>query len=196
MPLSLRRAGPRAGIRSIVEVAVKPFRAPARGRGDGLLLAALVALALVTALPAHAIFTEKPLEDPAKEARAQALMKELRCLVCQNQAISESNAPLARDLRVVLRERLAAGDSDSEALDFMVERFGDWVLLDPPFKAKTLILWLGPLLILIPGAVIAFFYLRRRGPFAAAAGGGVPAGSRPLDDGERQELQRALSERE
>ncbi|WP_416899388.1 MAG: cytochrome c-type biogenesis protein [Minwuia sp.] len=197
MPFLQRHAGPRAGIRSIVSLAAKPLRTPAQGRGDGIVLAALVALLLVLALPAHAIFTEKPLEDPQKEARAQELMKELRCLVCQNQAISESNAPLARDLRVVLRERLAAGDTDAEAMDFMVQRFGDWVLLDPPFKAKTLLLWLGPLLILIPGAVIAFFYLRRRQPRLATAGGAAPGGGpRALDDAERQELQRALSERE
>jgi cytochrome c-type biogenesis protein CcmH len=150
----------------------------------------LILAALLLAAPAQAIFTEKPLENPQQEARAQELMKELRCLVCQNQAISESHAPLARDLRVVLRERIAAGDSDAEALDYMVQRFGDWVLLNPPFKMNTLILWLGPLLILAPGAVITFLYLRRRG----RRGGPAPAGARPLDDAEQRELERALSD--
>jgi len=140
---------------------------------------------------AQAIFTEQPLSDPSEEARAQHLMKELRCLVCQNQAISESHAPLARDLRVVLRERIAAGDSDTAALDYMVQRYGDWVLLDPPFKMKTLILWLGPLIILIPGLIIVFVFLRRRSsPLATASV--APA----LDTAEQEELKRALTDRE
>lgn len=150
---------------------------------------ALLAVAVALALPANAIFTEKPLENPKQEARAQHLMKELRCLVCQNQAISESHAPLARDLRVLLRERIAAGDTDQEALDFMVARYGDWVLLDPPINAKTYILWFGPLLILIPGFIISAIYLRRR---RAAAKAG--ANDAPLTDAERAELDRALSD--
>lgn len=149
---------------------------------------------LLLSIPAHAIFTEKPLENPQQEARAQVLMKELRCLVCQNQAISESHAPLARDLRVVLRERIAAGDSDSEALDYMVERFGDWVLLNPPLKPKTYLLWFGVPIIFLIGATITFFYLRRR-PELSTAGG--PAGaSRPLTEEEQAELRRALTEKE
>ena len=157
-----------------------------------LLFAVLIVAA--TVLPAHAIFTEKPLENPQQEARAQVLMKELRCLVCQNQAISESHAPLARDLRVVLRERIAAGDSDSEALDYMVERFGDWVLLNPPLKPKTNLLWFGVPIIFLIGATITFFYLRRR-PGLSAAGGPTGA-SRPLTEEEQAELRRALTEKE
>lgn len=151
------------------------------------LLALLFGLALVQ--PAGAIFTEKPLEDPAKEARAQALMQELRCLVCQNQAISESHAPLARDLRQVLRERIAAGDTDGEALDYMVQRFGDWVLLDPPLKPKTYVLWFGVPVVFLIGLAITFFYLRRR-PSAASL-----ARAQPLTEAERAEIDRALSER-
>ncbi|MEC9344589.1 MAG: cytochrome c-type biogenesis protein [Pseudomonadota bacterium] len=151
----------------------------------GLFLAIALTFA---ALPAFAIFTEKPLADPEQEARARELMHELRCLVCQNQAISESNAPLARDLREVLRERIAAGDSDAEALDYMVQRFGDWVLLQPPFKPETWLLWLGPLLILVPGAIIAAIYLRRR-PTSARAG-------TPLTEAERAEVARALTGQE
>lgn len=152
-------------------------------------LTALV-LAVMVTTSAQAIFTEERLKDPAQEARAQELMKELRCLVCQNQAISESHASLARDLRELLRERIAAGDTDQEALDFMVARYGDWVLLDPPIKVKTYILWFGPLLILIPGLFISAAYLRRRRA-AGRAGGGSEA---PLSDAERAELDRVLSD--
>ncbi|ANK80323.1 MAG: hypothetical protein TEF_05605 [Rhizobiales bacterium NRL2] len=150
----------------------------------------LLAAVLAFAVPAQAIFTEKPLEDPQKEARAQELMKELRCLVCQNQAISESHAPLARDLRVLLRERIAAGDTNEEARDYMVARYGDWVLLDTPMKATTYLLWFGPLLILVPGLIISAVYLRRRRA-AGRAGGGNEA---PLTEAERAELDRALSD--
>ena len=86
-----------------------------------------------------------PLEDPAKERRAKAIFKLLRCLVCQNQSIDDSNAGLARDLRVLVRQLLKTGDSDDQAIGYIVERYGDWVLLDPPFKATTVALWLGPL---------------------------------------------------
>jgi cytochrome c-type biogenesis protein CcmH len=155
--------------------------------------ATLVLIALFTP-PAQAIFTEKPLTDPVKEARAQVLMRELRCLVCQNQAISESHAPLARDLRVVLRERIAAGDNDDEALDYMVQRFGDWVLLNPPFKLKTLLLWFaGPLFLLIGIGLVILFMRRQR---VAAPAVEATGSSSPLDPAERIELQRALSEKE
>ena len=151
----------------------------------------LVLLFCVLSVPASAVQPDEILKDPTLEARAREVGKELRCLVCQNQAISESHAPLARDLRVVLRERIAAGDSDTAALDYMVQRYGDWVLLDPPFKMKTLILWLGPLIILIPGLIIVFVFLRRRSsPLATASV--APA----LDTAEQEELKRALTDRE
>ena len=96
-------------------------------------------LALMMAIvPAWALFIETPLADPAAEARAQRLMAELRCLVCQNQSIRNSNASLARDLRLVVRERIGAGDSDEQAMAYIVKRYGDWVLLNPPFKLSTL----------------------------------------------------------
>ncbi|WP_417518642.1 cytochrome c-type biogenesis protein CcmH [Minwuia sp.] len=153
---------------------------------------AALAILVLTLLPAHAIFMEKPLENPAQEARAQELMKELRCLVCQNQAISESHAPLARDLRIVLRERIAAGDSDAEALDYMVQRFGDWVLLNPPFNVKTVILWFGGPFIFLVGLGLVIMFLRRQRRSAPSANTGVSA---PLDPAERVELQRALSDK-
>ncbi len=123
---------------------------------------------------------DPPLPDPAQEARARGLHKQLRCLVCQNQSIVDSNADLARDLRIIVRERVAAGESDQQVLDFMVARYGDWVLMNPPFKATTVILWAGPGLIFLGAAVGVFFYFRRvRRQFAAAV---------PLSKAERRRL--------
>ena len=96
-------------------------------------------------------------------SRAQELHKRIRCLVCQNQSIHESNAELARDLRVVVRERVAAGDTDEQAVAYLVARYGDWVLLKPPFNGRTLLLWIGPPLILAAGiARIALYLMRSR----------------------------------
>ena len=107
------------------------------------------------------------LKDPALEARARAISKELRCLVCQNQSIDDSNADLAHDLRLIVRERLSAGDSDEQVKAYLVARYGDFILLDPPFKAKTLLLWGGPGLVLLLGAgAILVAYRRRRGDVA------------------------------
>ena len=113
---------------------------------------------------------DKPLADPAHEMRARELAKHLRCLVCQNQSIAESSAPLARDLRRVIRERIAAGDEDSRVIDYMVSRYGDWVLLKPPLKATTYALWFGPagLLILASGGVFLYYRRNRRRATAAA----------------------------
>lgn len=139
-------------------------------------------LLLATILPAHAIEPDEILADPALEARARALSEGLRCLVCQNQSIDDSNAPLARDLRLLLRERLKAGDSDAQAIDFIVARYGDFVLLRPRFTPETWILWLGPFaLLLIAGT---FLYMRRRRGGTAAEQG--------LDAQEEAALQEAL----
>lgn len=150
----------------------------------------VLVLALGAGGGAQAIFIEKPLDDPAEEARAQRLMKELRCLVCQNQSISESNAGLAQDLRVLLRERLDAGDSDQEALDFMVVRYGDWVLLEPPVKSTTYILWAGPAVIVLVVLVFLMLFLRNRKQQIATAGPGPAA--KALSDEERAELDQYL----
>jgi cytochrome c-type biogenesis protein CcmH len=101
--------------------------------------------------PAHAVEPGEMLKDPALEARARRISQELRCLVCQNQSIAESNAELAVDLRRQIREQIAAGRSDDEIVDFMVTRYGDFVLYRPPFKAATLLLWLGPALLVLAG---------------------------------------------
>jgi cytochrome c-type biogenesis protein CcmH len=122
-----------------------------------------IALALV-ASPALAVKPDEQLADPAQEARALRLGKELRCVVCQNQSIDDSDATLARDLRLILRERIAAGDSDEEAVDFIVARYGSFVQLRPPLRADTLALWFGPLAVLLLGGVGVAFYMRSRRP--------------------------------
>ena len=147
--------------------------------------AALLGLAAcaVAAAQAAALGVDPPLADPRLETRAIALHKQLRCLVCQNQSIHDSNADLATDLRRLVRERLLAGDSDREAITHIVGRYGDWVLLDPPFKLATAALWGGPAaLILIAAAAVAVSFRRRGRPSAAA----------PLSPAERARLDRLL----
>ena len=121
---------------------------------------------------ALALQPNEVLKDPALEARARALSKDIRCLVCQNQSIDDSNADLARDLRVLVRERLQKGDSDPEILDFLVKRYGDFVLLKPPVKVSTYLLWYGPIGIFILGVIglIVFFRNRRVVPARTTAG--------------------------
>ena len=101
-------------------------------------------VAVLAARPAHAVQPDEIMTDPAKEARARDLSRELRCMVCQNQSIDDSDAPLARDLRLLVRERIAAGDSDRQVMDFLVARYGEFVLLKPRFEPHTLLLWLLP----------------------------------------------------
>ena len=125
-------------------------------------------LLLLLAAPARAVQPDERLADPALEARARALSRELRCVVCQNESIDESNATIARDLRLLLRERLAKGDSDAQASEFLVARYGDFVLLRPPMRADTWLLWFGPFAVLILGAGIAVIAQRRRGAAAPA----------------------------
>jgi cytochrome c-type biogenesis protein CcmH len=118
--------------------------------------------ALAVSFPARAVLPSEQLADPKLEARARAISAGLRCLVCQNQTIDDSDADLAHDLRVLLRQRLTAGDSDAQAVDFVVKRYGSYVLLKPPFEAQTLLLWLGPLAVLLAGGAGVAVYLRRR----------------------------------
>ena len=120
------------------------------------------ALALLASPVAHAVQPDEIMPDPAKEARARALSRELRCMVCQNQSIDDSEAPLARDLRLLVRERIAAGDSDSQVIDFLVARYGEFVLLKPRFERQTLLLWLVPPLLLVGGGLALWLYARRR----------------------------------
>ena len=121
---------------------------------------------LLIASPALAVEPSEMLKDPALEARARTISRELRCVVCQNQSIDDSAAEVAHDMRIAVRERLTAGDSDLAVMDYMVARYGDYVLLQPPFKPRTLVLWLGaPLVLLIAGA--ALFMAARRRPLPA-----------------------------
>jgi cytochrome c-type biogenesis protein CcmH len=130
----------------------------------GLLLAIL---ALAFASQARAVLPQEQLADPKLEARARKISQELRCLVCQNQTIDDSDAALAGDLRVIIRERLVAGDTDEQAIHFVVLRYGDYVLLSPPFRAETLVLWLGPGIVLVVGGLGVAAYLRRRSQAAS-----------------------------
>jgi len=127
---------------------------------------AILALAIVAAMAtaAHAVQPDEIMSDPAKEARARDLSRELRCMVCQNQSIDDSEAPLARDLRLLVRERIAAGDSDAQVIDFLVARYGDFILMEPPLQADTYVLWLAPFVVLLGAGGVAFWAIRRAKP--------------------------------
>ena len=112
--------------------------------------------------PAHAVQPDEIMSDPAKESRARDLSRELRCMVCQNQSIDDSEAPLARDLRLLVRERIAAGDSDAQVIDFLVARYGEFVLLKPRFVSHTWLLWLLPPFALVGGGIALWAHNRRR----------------------------------
>lgn len=143
----------------------------------------LLAVALLAvAGPARAVTPDEQLPDPKLEARARTLSRDLRCVVCQNQSIDESDAVLARDLRVILRERIMAGDTDDQAVAFLVARYGNFIRLKPPFEADTLVLWLGPLAILLAGGAGVIIYLRGRS-----------APSTPLDAAQEAELAALLN---
>ncbi len=147
---------------------------------------AILALGLLASVPALAVNPDEMLKDPALEARARALSQELRCLVCQNELIDDSNADLAHDIRVLLRERLKAGDTDSQAINFLVARYGEFILLKPRLNGHTLALWLVPPgTLLIGGLVAVAFYWRRRKR---------PAVPPPLDAAEEADLARLMSE--
>jgi cytochrome c-type biogenesis protein CcmH len=128
-----------------------------------MIRAGLLALALLAAVPAGAVQPDEVLSDPVLESRARELSKGLRCLVCRNESIDESHADLARDLRLLLRERLVAGDTDEQAMAFIVDRYGEYVLLTPTTGGSNLILWIAGPAMLGAGGLIAALYLRRRG---------------------------------
>jgi cytochrome c-type biogenesis protein CcmH len=146
----------------------------------------LLLLLLVLAGPALAATTPgEMLQDQALEARARTLGKELRCLVCQNQSIDDSDADLAKDLRHLVRERLVAGDSDEQVLTFVTQRFGDFVLLKPPVRPATWLLWFGPAAVLAVGSVLILAFFRSRAA--------LPGAVAELDAGERERLTRLLA---
>ena len=138
--------------------------------------------------PALAIQPDEILEDKVLEERARVISKELRCLVCQNQSIDDSDAPLARDLRVLVRERLQAGESDEKVIKFVVDRYGDFVLLRPPIKASTLALWISPIAILIVGVILVLTRFRKYEK-------NIPVNVQPLSSEETKKLE-AVRERD
>jgi len=151
----------------------------------------LFVLALAFVAPAHAfaVQPDEVLTDTALEMRARALSKQLRCMVCQNQSIDDSDAPLARDLRILVRERLTAGDSDAQVIDFLVARYGEFVLLKPRLSVRTALLWLMPLAaLLIGGFGLIVLWWRYRTRVRTVAGDGSPA----LTPAEEARLSRIL----
>lgn len=154
--------------------------------GARALLAALLLAALAAGGPARAVNPDEMLDDPALEQRARDLSANIRCMVCQNESIDDSNAPLARDLRILVRERLEEGDTNEEVLDFLVARYGEFVLLKPRVSANTLILWAAPALLLLLGGALAVTLFRRNRSVAAAP-------PPPLTEEEKAELERLVA---
>ena len=150
------------------------------------ILALTLAMGLAAVSPSHAVQPGEVLQDPVLEARARALSEGLRCLVCQNQSIDDSDAPLAKDLRVLVRERLTAGDSDDEILDFVVARYGEFVLLKPRFTPHTWLLWLATPVVLLAAAAAIIFAHRRRNL--------ATEGPKPLTANEKRRLKRLIGE--
>ncbi|WP_132518066.1 cytochrome c-type biogenesis protein [Rhizobium sp. BK376] len=130
----------------------------------------MLALTLLSPLPAFAVIPDEVLPDPALEARARTISAELRCMVCQNQSIDDSNADLARDLRLLVRKRLVDGDSDRQVVDYIVSRYGEFVLLKPRFSEKTWLLWGAPIALFVLGGISLVVFARRRA--------GKPTGTR------------------
>jgi cytochrome c-type biogenesis protein CcmH len=150
---------------------------------------AALCFVLVVVSSAHAVQPDEIMSDPAQEARARDLSRGLRCMVCQNQSIDDSAAPLARDLRLLVRERISAGDSNQQVLDFLVARYGDFVLLKPPFETSTLPLWLLTPLLLTGGGLALWGYSRRRSKAIKAAQDTPPR----LNDEEEARLARLMA---
>jgi len=145
----------------------------------------LVLVMLLSASPVFAVNPDEVLADPALEARARALSAQLRCMVCQNQSIDDSNAELAKDLRILVRDRITAGDSDDAVIDYVVSRYGEFVLLNPRFETKTWLLWGAPIVLLLAGAAAMIVSARRRTGKATGT---------PLSDEERERLESILKD--
>lgn len=147
---------------------------------------ALFILALIFALPLHAVEPDEVLENPVLETRARELSTEIRCMVCQNQSIDDSDAPLAKDLRILVRERIKEGDSDEQVLSYLVARYGEFVLLKPRFTASNAVLWITPIGILLLGGGIAIYSFRRRKKQSTP--------ETPLSEAEHAALKKILSD--
>lgn len=142
-------------------------------------------LALAALAPARAVEPGEMLQDPVLEARARTISEGLRCLVCQNESIDESHADLARDIRLLVRQRLEAGDTNAQVRDYLVARYGQFILLKPPFELQTLLLWGTPIIVLVLGAAGLFMTMRRK-----RAGVSSP----PLDENERRKLDEIIAQ--
>ena len=149
-----------------------------------LALIAMAWLAIAPILIQEGLAQEVQLADPALEQRARDLSREIRCVVCQSQSVADSDADIAQELRVLIREQIAAGKSDQEIRDYLVARYGDFVLFDPPFKASTYVLWLGPFAILLFAGIGVAIFFRRRGQ--------EPARARELSADEHSRVERLL----
>lgn len=149
----------------------------------------MLILSIIIGLPLNVVAVEPSeiLQNPQLETRARSLSQNIRCLVCQNQSIDDSNASLAKDLRKIVREQLVSGASDDEIYNFLIERYGDFVLLRPPVKATTYILWYGPLFIFFAGLVLSALFLIRRKRI-------LP--EEPLSHSEKEELSRLISRKD
>ncbi len=152
------------------------------------LLPVLALLAALSWSPAVAVQPDEMLSDPALEARARAISKELRCLVCRNENIDDSNADLARDLRLLVRERLTAGDSDEQTIAYLVDRYGEFVLLRPTFSAGNMVLWFGGPALLLLGGLASVLFIRRSRPPDRARASGAPRPDAALSAEEESRL--------
>lgn len=152
-----------------------------------MVFAVLVAWIALAPLPSVAVEPGERLDDLVLEARARDISKGLRCLVCQNQSIDDSGAGLARDLRVLVRERLTAGESDEQVIAYVTARYGDYVLLEPPLKPTTYLLWFGPAVIFLAGGASVILFLRRRTRLAGSR-------AAPLSDDERRRIKQLLDD--
>lgn len=158
------------------------------------LLGVLLLLSTMWVSPSHAVNPEEIMADPEMEANARAVSRHLRCVVCQNQSIDDSDADLARDMRVLVRDRIMAGDTNREVLDYMVSRYGNYVLLKPPFEASTYVLWIGPGVIFLLGLIAVGVFMYQRRPQVVPLDGKNRNGKvSGLTDEERKKLNKLMN---
>ena len=163
------QAGHRAPVPARAAALIQSILGRRSDRLKKILVLVFTVAVMSASSPAYAVQPDEIMADPVKEARARELSRELRCMVCQNQSIDDSEAPLARDLRLLVRERISAGDSDAQVIDFLVARYGEFVLLKPRLEPHTLLLWLLPPLVLGGGGLALWLHSRRLRPAVVEA---------------------------
>lgn len=157
------------------------------------LLGVILLISAFWASPSYAVNPDEMLSDPEMEENARAVSRHLRCVVCQNQSIDDSDAELARDMRILVRERILAGDTNREVLDYMVSRYGNYVLLKPPFEASTYVLWIGPAVIFVLGLIAIGVFMYQRRPKVVPSSGSRRTGNAPgLSEEEQKKLNKLL----